>query len=202
MQEIQIPLADIENKLIKIQPFLDLGLLSDRIYLGGGSVQTIWNPKGRIRDYDVFFTNIDDFAPTKAKVESFGFKLLDHHPESALFNYKGRIKGEEVIIQLILYKVYNGPYGINHDSDLRCCCGVLNQDTLFTFQEAIEDNKVPILHINTVLYPATCLNRIMKYHVEKGYHLGDVYKEYAEFVQGKTFKRVTNKTYLPTDFQE
>lgn len=150
-----------------IQPFLDLNLLWEAVFLGGGALQPLFNESIQVNDYDLFFTSAAVADMTKLRLEDLGAKRVFNCPAGELTTYQI----DDLKIQLITKFYYSSMEQLIQTFDFRASMFAYNGQTLITTRDAIHDTHRKQVTLNAVNFPVATLNRMIKYAAKKKFHV-------------------------------
>jgi hypothetical protein len=185
-------------RLDKIKWLLDEGIVNHNVWLAGGSLRTLIDPKDKVVDYDLFFkyrhklTQADERATieeTKAKLIKLGFKLIFECPEGKLFSYskkeeivrslrKGEIIKKEWKVQLVCEHFYQVPEELLSTFDLTPSLFCTDGTYLWTYKSAVKGVKRKTCDLHKLTYPVATFKRIIKY-ANKGYNVNPVINSFV-----------------------
>lgn len=172
---MKIKIADLhQDRLSKIKSFLDLNILIDGVMLGGGSLRTLL-VDDEIKDFDIFFKNLDLVPQVRQNLENLGFTLEYACPLNFLFNYKK----DDMLVQLVCEHSYKDALELINTFDLSACQFAIDGDFFYTYRKSIVDTLKRRISVVNLKYPLATFRRIVKYH-DKGYALYTAPREFIE----------------------
>lgn len=192
-------------RLTKIKWILDSGLINENVWLAGGALRTLIDPKEKICDYDLFFkreiifhngeplgqkTNLN-VQHTRTKLEKLGFKLTFECPQGKLYTYtKYKSVGEnefEVIhkVQLICEKFYENPIQLINEFDLTPTLFCTDGTYLWTDRRGIKSVKKKNCNLVALTHPVSTIRRLIKYE-KKGYYINSAIREIVSNLAGRS----------------
>lgn len=150
----------------ELETFQDLTNLSENLrnlhakaYLAGGCFRFLYEPKGKINDFDVFFDPNADVELARSFLKSYNYNEIFVCPKGELFSFK---KGD-VKVQLINVRRYLSIEQLIDTFDITA--SMFGTD----FKQFVYDDRAPTaaltktIRLNRVDYPVATLNRLMKY---------------------------------------
>lgn len=134
-------------------------------------------------DYDIFFydhgkkyyTAVDD---ARRFLWARGFDCVFECPNGQLYTYKNK---DNVKVQLILKRKYEGLHDLFESFDFNLCCYATKDDcsAIYYTREAHNDLYTKKLTLNNIEYPVATINRLYKYR-QKGYNTSYVIQQIVE----------------------
>jgi len=171
-----------KEKFDGIQDFLDLGFISKKVILAGGSLRTLINQEDEVQDYDLFFMG----AGIKAIKDKLEKKIIDLGGEKVFQCKKDELRSfmlNSMKIQFISIqgKIYNNPFDLISQFDINAGKFAWDGEYLYFGKESVADVIHKHITINVVTYPVATIKRIVKYS-EKGYKFTLAAKELVKQV--------------------
>lgn len=165
----------------------------DGVVLAGGAIRDTLQ-SGKPKDYDIFFTELE---AKDQVVESIRYQFeriaKTHYTET----YVKIIDQEEVKIQLVFKKVYNGMSEIIYDFDFSNVMFAINKNGVAIGHNTIKDHLNMRVGINCISKPLSSLNRLQKY--VDNYNVNDAYKYIVSLLQTTPPGLVLNASYYNGD---
>jgi hypothetical protein len=174
------------------------GIVNEDVWLAGGSLRTLIDPKEEVSDYDLFFKNQEYFDRdsalinkglvrfVKQKLTNLGFKLTFECPEGKLYTYtkpfcsvcKCFVIEEHHMhhpitnakVQLICEYFYSSPEELLSTFDLTPCLFATDGTFLYVYKSGIKSVKKKIAELHRLTYPVSSIKRLIKY-ANKGYNV-------------------------------
>lgn len=166
-----------QKKLSSIQEILNLGLLSESVWLAGGALRTLVDSEDVVCDFDIFFKSSEAIVDTKNKLSSAGFENIYECPNGFLFTYRK----DSAKIQLVCRSEYTTPERLLDTFDFTAACAATDGNVLYYTFNFVKDVKHKKLRLHGLTYPVATLKRIVKYS-RKGYKISEVAKEFVTAV--------------------
>lgn len=190
-------------RLEKIKWLLDTGIVNENVWLAGGALRTVIDPKDEIVDYDLFFKRqskdiegkeYNKVPEVRDKLIRLGFRCTFECPEGKLYTYQkevcrtcpdGQVTMEICKSTLTTYKVqlvtehfYNYPEELLATFDLTPSLFCTDGEFLWTTKKAIQSVKKKVAYLHKLTYPVSTFKRIMKYQ-KKGYSVLPAIQSYV-----------------------
>lgn len=174
-------------RLNKIEWILKSGLINKDVWLAGGSLRTLIDPKEKICDYDLFFkrqekdiegSKYNKVPEVRQKLNNLGFKCTFECPEGKLYTYQKEIinmltedmESTFIKVQLICEYFYQTPEELLSTFDLSPCLFATDGKFLWTYKYAVRDVKRKVARCHKLTYPVASVKRLIKYS-NKGYNV-------------------------------
>lgn len=170
------------NKLTKLSPLLDLNLLSDDVWLGGGSLRSLVDPNDEVADFDLFFRRLSAVEEVQKKLEQARYNLIYSCPNKTLFTYSK----DSNKVQVVCREEYLSMPQMLETFDFTACIAATNGKQLYFSTNFVKDVRKKELRLASLTYPTATLKRIVKYS-NKGYKIGRIAREFVENVNSNTF---------------
>lgn len=184
-----------KSRFNQIQDFLDLNLISDKVLLAGGSLQTLVDSDAEIFDYDLFFTDEEEIEKTKAKLAEAGFEEVFACPAGELFTWKNDFTDDKV--QLITKRMYKDPVDLIDSFDFTASMWCWDSKNLWTTNDAVKDTIKRSLRIHKLEYPVATLSRIIKYIKNKDFYMeGNQKQLFVEIVSNRVLTEDELRLYV------
>lgn len=145
---------------------LPLFLFTEKRYLAGGSLRTVFDNTEPIQDLDVFFADPAEVQKAAGMLVDAGFSLNYACPSLQLFTYTY----DQIKVQLIAKEYYNSAEDLITKFDFYTCAAAWDGEHLYYMEEFAESVAQKVINIQTVTYPAATMRRIHKY-LSKGYRI-------------------------------
>lgn len=204
-----IKLENIKSRLGMVQWLWDQGIVNQNVWLAGGSLRTVIDPKDKVVDYDLFFKENTFYGQTQVtdtrnKLIQLGFKLTFECPEGKLYSYTlpkdwcivcnckvedhhraEQFRGKEIKVQLICENFYQAPEHLLSEFDLTPTQFCTDGRFLWTTKRAIKAVKNKTCELVKLTYPVATINRLFKYR-NKGYEINCAIQEVVSNLVGRT----------------
>ena len=163
--------AKMPNEQRTFLDIADLAILRhdvlDKVFLAGGCFRFLYEPHGKVNDFDVFFGHGADIDSARSFFRSYGYDEVFICPKGELFTFKKN----DVKVQLINVRRYDSVEQLINTFDFTA--------TMFgtDFRNFVFDDRAPTaaltktIELNAVEFPVATLNRMMKY-MRYGFKLG------------------------------
>ena len=156
-----------ERRFKMLRDFLSLRLVSESVFIAGGSLQTLVNKDIAINDYDLFFTDKTVAAMVKKRLDFMGADLIFECPAGDLSTYKL----DDMKIQLITKFYYKNMEQLISTFDFRASMWAYDGKQLCVTRGAVKDTLKKQVNLNAVTFPVATLNRMIKYAARKGFYV-------------------------------
>jgi hypothetical protein len=155
---IKIKLEQLNQKrFINFNPNI-MNLLSDSVWICGGSMRSIYNGSD-IKDYDLFFKNSESAASTERKLEELGYIKIFVCPLGELTTFA---KEDCKKVQVIKKLFYTSIEDCISTFDFNAACAGIDCNYFYFKKEFIKDNRKKIISINKLTFPSATISRLIK----------------------------------------
>lgn len=177
-----------------VQWLWDQGIVNANVWLAGGSLRTVIDPKDKVCDYDLFFKENTFYGQTQVtdtrnKLIQLRFKCTFECPEGKLYSYikKESInqKVETYKVQLVCENFYENPVELLQTFDLTPTLFCTDGKFLWVDKRGIKAVKKKICNLVALSYPVATINRLFKYR-NKGYEINCAIQEVVSNLIGRT----------------
>jgi len=178
----------------KIHEFLQLNLLDDHTWLGGGALRSALADDEDVIDYDLFFNNSIAAKKVEVELESLGAETIFKCPEGKLTT----MVYNDMKIQLITEFYYINMDSCVNSFDINACRFITDGDIVLTKYSAVRDVLKKKITLNRVDFPTATMMRIAKYS-KKGYRLDSSHaKMFVESIwqRGKDNLDIDMRVYI------
>lgn len=189
-------------RLDKIKWILASGIINKDVWLAGGSLRTLIDPKDEVIDYDLFFKdtgrkgrNEKNLAFTKVFLDNLRFNCTFECPEGKLYTYEKKESINQFVqaykVQLICENFYESPEHLLSTFDLSPTYFCTDGEFLWTNKLAIKSVKNKFCELLYLTYPVSTIKRLIKYS-NKGYNINSA-------VQGVVSNLINKKSIITNE---
>lgn len=188
---MKIPLKNLRSERLKhIEHITEL--LPKGVYLAGGAMRSLLNPKDYPVDFDLFFSGTELRDTFLSYLESLRYTVVFRCPRDELITL---IRRKEKI-QLITPRFYSSLEDVVDSFDFTASACGTDGEFLYAHDDWAKDNLKKELHMAQLEYPIATIRRVDKYK-SYGFKVNDTFWiEFGELLAGRQWSADGMRLYV------